>query len=112
MSTAPIETQVRQLIEAAQRAHSLGQQAEAGRLIGQAQSLAPEHPLVLNALGMRALNAGDASGARRTMERAVRVAPDMPALHFSLALACRALQDSVAELAALDKALALDPYFF
>jgi aspartate beta-hydroxylase len=112
MSTASIDAQVRQLIEAAQRAHSTGQPAEAGRLIGQAQTLAPEHPLVLNALGMRALNSGDASGARRILEKAVRVAPDLPALYFSLALTCRALSDAEAEMAALDKALTLDPYFF
>jgi aspartate beta-hydroxylase len=112
MSTASNDTQVRQLIDAAQRAHAGGRHDEAGRLIEQARTVAPEHPLVLNAVGMRALNAGDAATARRTLERAISIAPELPALYFSLALICRASGDAKAEMAAIEKALARDPYFF
>lgn len=112
MNSAPAEDPVRRLIDAAQRAHSAGRSAEAAQLIEQARVLSPEHPLVLNAVGMRLLSSGDAAGARKVLEQAVGFAPDVPALRFSLALCLRALGDADAEMAAVDKALALDPYFF
>jgi aspartate beta-hydroxylase len=112
VNTASHDAQVRQLIDAAQRAHASGKHDEAGRLIEQARVAAPDHPLVLNALGMRALNAGDAATARRLLNKAVGIAPGLPALHFSLALICRTTGDTQAEMVAIEKALALDPYFF
>lgn len=106
------DTQVRALVEAAERAAASGRKDEAARILAEAQAAAPEHPLVLNALALRALGQGDAAGARELLTRAVASTPKEPALWLSLALASRALRDVDAELSALDQALALDPYFF
>ncbi|MGH8249120.1 MAG: aspartyl/asparaginyl beta-hydroxylase domain-containing protein [Steroidobacteraceae bacterium] len=106
------DAQVRSLVDAAQRAFAAGQREDAARVLAEARAAAPEHPLVLNALGMQALDAGEAKEARGLIERAVAANSQTPQLWLSLALACRALGDGHAELAALAKALALDPYFF
>ena len=110
--TASSDAQVRALVDAAQRASAAGRREDAIRALQQAQALAPEHPQVLNALGMHALNAGDAAGARNLFERALAGHSQAPELWLGLALSCRALRDPQGELTALDKALALDPYFF
>ncbi len=86
------ESQVRALVEAAQRASAAGRREEAASVLAQAQTAAPEHPLVLNALGMHALNGGDAAAARELLERAVARNSQTPQLWLSLALACRALR--------------------
>ena len=110
--TATSDAQVRAWVEAAQRASAAGRRDDAARVLEQARVVAPEHPLVLNALGMHALAGGDAAGARTLLERAVAAHADAPHLWLSLALACRELRDAAAEMSALDKALSLDPYFF
>lgn len=111
-ATATNDAQVSALLGAAERAATAGRRHEAARILDEAKALAPEHPLVLNAFGMRALSQGDAAGARELFTRATASRPKEPALWLSLALACRALREDEAELAALDQALALDPYFF
>jgi aspartate beta-hydroxylase len=113
MSSNPSSTaDVRSVIEAADRAAASGNDQEAARLIAHAQLTAPDHPLVLNALGMRALKNGNADAARRLLQRAVEADSNMPTLWFHLAMACRAVKDGDAELAAVERALALDPYFY
>ena len=106
------DAHIRALIDAAQRAGAAGRREDAARVLEQARMAAPEHPLVLNALGIHALNSGDAAAARQLLERAVASHADIPQLWLSLALACRGLGDAPGERSALDKALALDPYFF
>ena len=103
---------VRSLIEAAERAAAAGQADEVARLLGQAQLSGPDHPLVLNALGMRALRNGNPGGARDLLQRAVQADARSPGLWLNLALSCRSLKDPAAEMAALEQALATDPYFF
>ena len=70
-----------------------------------------EDPRALNALGNHQLNAGDIAGGRALLERAVKADPQAPPLWLNLALARRNDRDVEGELAALDQALALDPYF-
>jgi aspartate beta-hydroxylase len=106
------EAHIRGLIEAADRAGASGQAAEAARLLEEARRCAPQHPAVLNALGMHAFKGGDFTAARRNLEEAVTLDPRAPLAWFHLALVCRAQTDSGAELMALDKALALDAYFY
>jgi aspartyl/asparaginyl beta-hydroxylase (cupin superfamily) len=110
--TATSDAQVHAWVEAAQRASASGRRDDAARVLEQARVAAPEHPLVLNALGMHALGGGDAAAARKLLERAVAAHSDIPHLWLSLALACRELRDATGEMHALDQALKLDPYFF
>lgn len=61
------------------------------------------------AAGKTALDAGDATGARRHFEAIVQGGRGDPAVFVALALACQALGDGDAADAALGRALALDP---
>jgi aspartyl/asparaginyl beta-hydroxylase (cupin superfamily) len=108
----PEDSQVEALLAAADRAGAAGQQQMSAELLHQAESLAPEHPLVLNVRGMRALQSRDAKLARELFQRAVERGLSTPTAWLNLAMACRASKDAEAELQALDHALNLDPYFF
>jgi aspartate beta-hydroxylase len=66
----------------------------------------------LNALGMRALENGQFREARGYLEQAVAAEARNPLLWFHLALVCRAQADPAGETAALEHALANDPYFY
>lgn len=59
--------------------------------------------------GYAALRAGDHARARTVLERAVEAAPDDLNGLYGLALACLALGDQPAKLAALDRLLDVDP---
>ena len=59
--------------------------------------------------GVEALRRGDARAARESFERIVAAGQADAASCLGLAHACRSLKDSVAALAAVDKALALEP---
>lgn len=104
--------QLRELIDAADRAYLLGQPAESARLLSVARSVAPIHPLVLGACGAQALKDGDPNEAKSLLARAIDADPTDPRLHLNLASAFRALGDSDGEMKALQDALSLDPYFF
>ncbi len=72
---------------------------------------APDDPEALNAVGNWHLAQGRAVEAQAMLARAAAADPDQPALHFNLSAACRAAGDPAGALAALDRALAIDPYF-
>lgn len=112
MAALPNDAQVHALLEAADRASHDGRADESDAMLTQACALSPQHPLVLNAWAMRAFKQGDAKQARELLQQAVVVDATQPLLWLNLALTCRALRDAEHELAALNKALALDPYFF
>jgi aspartyl/asparaginyl beta-hydroxylase (cupin superfamily) len=101
-----------QLIEGADKAAAGGRNAEAKRLLEQAQAAAPTHPRVLSALGMFALKTGDPADARKHLDEAVVADPKSVLMWFHLALACRAQGDAGSEMAALEKALAIEPRFY
>src|SRR5437660_8551736 len=106
------ETQVRALMEAIDRADQAGNRPEAERALARARSMAPDHPGVLNAAGMRALVGGDARGALPLLQRAAALDGTSPLLWVNVALAHRELADQAAERAALENALGLDPRYF
>ena len=103
------DARVRQLVDAAARATAIGQTYDAERLVRQAESEAPNHPLVLNETAKRKLLAGDAASALGLLERAVEAEPDNPTLQLNYATALRNLDRREEELAALDKVLAAEP---
>ncbi|MDE2149698.1 MAG: aspartyl/asparaginyl beta-hydroxylase domain-containing protein [Gammaproteobacteria bacterium] len=72
----------------------------------------PARPLDARALaraGMEALRTGDARAARQLFEQIGRAGRADAGVWLGLALACRSLKDETAKLAAIDKALALEP---
>ena len=108
MST-PDESQIRGLIQQAERAQAAGQRDEAHRLLARAESGAPDHPLVLNARAIFELQGGNAARARELLERAVAVDGSNTALWMNIATACRALDRLDDEEAALQRVLKLEP---
>ena len=64
---------------------------------------------VLVKAGVDAMRVGNAVAAREIFTRAVSAGPAEVPAWVGLAFACHALKDSVAMLAALERALALDP---
>jgi aspartate beta-hydroxylase len=82
--------------------------AEAARLLGEAEKILPDHPLVLHERARRLLTSGDAPAARVILERVVALAPNHLTFWLSLAAALRVLALREEELQALERALALD----
>jgi len=111
-TTALTEPQILALMEAMDRADRAGDRSEAGRILDQARTAAPDHPGLLNVAGMRALLGGDPGAARPLLERAAALDPASPMLWLNLALALRELDEGTAEWNAIEKALVADPRFF
>jgi aspartate beta-hydroxylase len=106
---APDESQIRGLIQQAERAQAAGQRDEARRLLAHAESVAPDHALVLNARAIDHLQAGDAARAKELLERAVVADAKNPSLWMNIATACRGLGLLDDEERALQRVLALEP---
>lgn len=83
--------------------------ADAQRLLQEAQAILPDHPLVLHEQARRLLAAGNAAAARPLLERVVAQAPGHLPFWLSLAAVLRALGLREEELQTLERALALDP---
>jgi aspartyl/asparaginyl beta-hydroxylase (cupin superfamily) len=112
MSTpAPVETQIRELLGAAERADLRGQPEESARLLSQALSLAPDSAAVLGAHGVHFLRGRDPAQARHWLERSVAADPTNAAMYLNLATSLRELNDTEAESRALERALTLQPHF-
>jgi aspartate beta-hydroxylase len=104
--------QLQQLVFSAQQAMQMGRLDEAARLWSQVLSLSPEHPQALFHVGQHRLIQKDPTGALALLERAARADPKAAVIPLNIAFAHRALGNTDAELAALDRALAIDPYFY
>jgi aspartyl/asparaginyl beta-hydroxylase (cupin superfamily) len=103
------DRRILQLIDEATNAYARGYPQEADRFLQQAQAEAPRHPLVLNEIARRMLEAGNPAGARLLLEQAVKGAPSHPSLWINLAAALRGLNRVDEEMAVIEKALALEP---
>ena len=82
---------------------------ESDRLLANVAQQAPNHPAVLNELGVRMLDRGAPQQAQAMFERATQADPKHPALWANLASSLKALGRRTEELDALDKALELEP---
>jgi aspartate beta-hydroxylase len=83
--------------------------AEAEPLWREAQSLQPQHPLVVHERARRLLASGDAAQACTLLQQLVAAAPQQLRFWLSLAAALRTLGRREEELDALEHALAIDP---
>lgn len=96
------------LLARAASASAARQMETATRLWRQVLAQAPDHPGAHNALGMRALERGDAAEAEAHFAAATAADPGAPALWINLASALRLLGARDREEAALHRALACD----
>jgi aspartate beta-hydroxylase len=103
---------IRQLIETAAQALASGLAEDAERLIRRAEAQAPRHPLVLNETARRLLLSGDAAGAYSLLTQAVGEDSAQASIWLNLAAALRGLKRAEEEMAAIEKALALEPRNF
>jgi aspartate beta-hydroxylase len=106
---APDNATVLGLIQACRAAGAAGRTGEADQLLARVAHIAPAHPAVLNELGLRMMQRGDAARARELFQRATQTDPGHPALWSNLASSLHALNFLPEELDALERALALEP---
>lgn len=97
------------LIDAANKALEEGRADEAARLSRQAELESPQHPLVLDEIGRRMLVAGNLERARELFVQALSGDASNASMWINLAAALRGLNRHDEELAALDRALAIEP---
>ncbi len=96
-------------VQASKAAAAAGRMSESEQLLVGAAQRAPNHPAVLNELGVRMMGRGSASDAYALFVRATTADPRQPALWANLASSLRALGRRTEELDALEKALELEP---
>ncbi len=108
MTTASAED----VIARAEGAERAGGRDEAVALWSELVAAYPNHPRALFLRGQRQMEAGDAAGALGLLTEAEALDTSLPAIPFLVAVCRRHLRDPAAALAAVDRALALDPYFF
>lgn len=97
------------LLQSSKAAAAAGREAESDDFLRHAAMQAPNHPAVLNELGVRMLNRGNAEQAQQLFARATAIDPRQPALWSNLASSLKALGRRAEELDALDKALSIEP---
>ncbi|HEY4365745.1 MAG TPA: aspartyl/asparaginyl beta-hydroxylase domain-containing protein [Steroidobacteraceae bacterium] len=108
-TSATNDERIRQLIDAAAQSFANGRADEAARFLRQAESEAPRHPLVLNEIARRMLLGNNPSVACDLLKEAIKNEPRDPSMWINLAAALRGLNHPDEELAAIDKALELEP---
>ena len=104
------QTASRAEIAVAMQLNRSGQPAEALRRLRDGLPKWGEDPHALHAIASIELQEGRAGEAARYFARAAAADPGAPTLWMALARAQRATNEIDAELASLDRALALDPY--
>ena len=82
---------------------------ESDQLLARVAQQAPNHPAVLNELGVRMLGRGAPEQAQALFARATFADPNRPALWANLASSLKALGRRTEELDAIEKALELEP---
>jgi aspartate beta-hydroxylase len=105
---APLPPRVQSLLGAALAARERGRPADERRLLDEALLVAPEHPQILNARGMRALADNDLDLALRCFAGAAKSDPDQPVLWINQATIHRARGDDTAEEDSLSRVLSID----
>lgn len=100
---------VLRMLQASKAAGAAGRGGEADQLLAQVAQLAPNHPAVLNELGLRVMQQGDAAKARELFRRATQADPGHPSLWSNLAIALHEGGSADEEMEAIERALALDP---
>jgi aspartate beta-hydroxylase len=108
-AAAPDNASIMRMIQASKAAGAAGRNGESDQLLARAAQLAPGHPAVLNELGTRMMQRGEAAKARELFERATVADPGHPSLWSNLASSLNALGLQIEEMEAIEKALSLEP---
>ena len=97
------------MVQAARAAGEAGRGTESDQILARAAQAAPGHPAVLNELGLRMMQRGEAARARELFERATTADPTAPALWSNLAESYKALGMAEEFGEAIERALAIEP---
>jgi aspartate beta-hydroxylase len=107
---APLdEATIIRILQASRAEQSAGRIQESDQLLANVATRAPNHPAVLNELGVRMLARGAADQAQLLFSRATSANPNQPAIWANLASSLKALGKRNEEWEAIEKALALEP---
>jgi aspartate beta-hydroxylase len=98
-----------QMVQSSKAARAAGRTTESDQLLVRAAQLAPSHPVVLNELGTRMMERGEAGKARELFKRATDLDPGHPLLWSNLAASLSTLGLPQEEMEAIERALALEP---
>ena len=103
------EATIARAVQLSRAEAAAGRTEESDRLLASVAHQAPNHPIVLNELGVRMQARGAPQQALAMFERATKTDPKHPALWANLASSLKALGRRSEELDALGKALELEP---
>ncbi len=107
---APLdEATIARAVQMSRAEAAAGRIPESDRLLASVAQHAPNHPAVLNELGVRMLGRGAVKEAQAMFERATKMDQNHPALWANLASSLKALGRQTEALDALDRALQLEP---
>lgn len=110
MASTPIDdAAIFGALQASKAEAAAGRMPESDQLLARVAQQAPNHPAVLNELGVRMLGRGASEQAQALFSRATSADPHRPALWANLASSLKALGRRTEELEAIEKALALEP---
>ena len=96
-------------LQASKAEAAAGRMPESDQLLAGVAQRAPNHPAVLNELGVRMLGRGAPDKAQALFARATTADPKHPALWANLASSLKALGRRAEEIDAIEKALELEP---
>ena len=111
MQSATIDVRIRMLVQTAQQLMAEGRLDDAARAWDQVLAAVPEHPIALYRLGQHRFFRRDFQAALQLLQRAERADAGNANVPLSLAFVHRTLNDNQNEMAALTRALTIDPYF-
>ena len=100
------------LVTRAQSAERAGRREEAFAAWSELVAAYPDHPRALFLRGRRRMDEGDAAGALALLTQSEALDPSLPEAPFFAAVCHRHLRNRGAALDAVERALALDPYYF
>src|SRR3984957_15507242 len=103
------EAAIIRILQAAKAEEAAGRMPESDQLLANVAQRAPNHPAVLNELGVRMLARGAADQAQLLFSRAAAANPNQPSIWANLARSLKLLGRRLEEFDAIEKALALEP---
>ncbi len=105
----PDEGTIIRMLQASKAEAAAGRVTESDQLLARVAQQAPNHPAVLNELGVRMMARGAPDRAEALFARATAIDAKHPALWANLASSLKALGRRSEEIGAIEQALAIEP---